>query len=483
MYKPALKTFESWCLLLENYEFPYLHKERKFIPLFRKFKAEGKSEDDMVELYNLMIQKRNTLQAENIDLTKCNSYDEVYSILQNMSNVEKSNKFIKLLPNHLRDEIKHNQQNRTKFQELVSEYDYDDYKNNFLKKVAKYKTVEEFLQGLNDHISSISSEAKDVYDKIRSLSPGIKLVHGEPKLIIAEVFDYKTMSQIGSQQWCIATQEYQWRSYVDNKIGRQYIIWDFNYPSTDPRSLIGVTLYQDNRGTVAHLRNDNSDVEYVKKQEWFKYLKPVDEEFIKQLPASRVLQLVHNGVLSIDKFTKEELKRLIIAEPGLFNYIKKDQFNMQEIMSLIDQNPDVNRFINAQTRLDIIKYRKSIENPERRQMEEENQLYIFIARPKFVEQKNGTYIKTLEIENLVPIDPYDASYAGMMSMMRLRARVQGENSEVYGVWLPHDFLPDSFDVNNYKKSKHIIDLIDKYKFRVAGRTDLEKEFNFNIPNR
>lgn len=94
--------------------------------------------------------------------------------------------------------------------------------------------------------------------------------------------------------------------------------------------------------------------------------------------------------------------------------------------------------------------------------DKENQQYVFIGRPAFKEEPDGKYRKMLEIEKLVPVDRFDVKTHQMVQMMKLRARYQGENSDVYMVTLPVTVLKPGADVPEW-----MIDLIDEHKTRVT----------------
>lgn len=102
--------------------------------------------------------------------------------------------------------------------------------------------------------------------------------------------------------------------------------------------------------------------------------------------------------------------------------------------------------------------------PDEEQYDEEQELFVFIGRPGFRESPPGSenFKKTLEIENLIKVDGYDAEAHQMVQMMKLRARVQGENSEVYSIRLPAGTIPDRSTMGG-KIDDYLIDLINKHK--------------------
>jgi hypothetical protein len=99
--------------------------------------------------------------------------------------------------------------------------------------------------------------------------------------------------------------------------------------------------------------------------------------------------------------------------------------------------------------------------PDQEKQDEENELFAFIGRPGFKETSGGNYRKTLEIERLVKIDRFSSEHHQMVAMMKLRARVQGEGSEVYQIVLPAGMVDDTTNPPDW-----LVNLIDEHKTRV-----------------
>lgn len=165
-----------------------------------------------------------------------------------------------------------------------------------------------------------------------------------------------------------------------------------------------------------------------------------------------------------DPFDKENVIEFLQNHPehinALYKFVDKD-----EIFNFLLDNPKVLKNLTGQNLLDFTKKQKSINNPSRRQMEEENQMYVFIARPSFKEKPDGGYEKDIDIENLVPIDPYNSKDIQVLSMMKLRARMQSNDSNVYCIWLPKDFEEDLSNINDDEMT-YLRSSIDQKKERI-----------------
>lgn len=104
-------------------------------------------------------------------------------------------------------------------------------------------------------------------------------------------------------------------------------------------------------------------------------------------------------------------------------------------------------------------YNKLNRTQDEEDFDDTNDQFVFIARPSFKEvpEGSGNFRKTLEIENMVKVDRFDVTAHQMVGMMKLRARVQGEGSEVYIVDLPKGTMEGG------RPDAHLIDLINQHK--------------------
>jgi len=103
--------------------------------------------------------------------------------------------------------------------------------------------------------------------------------------------------------------------------------------------------------------------------------------------------------------------------------------------------------------------------PEEIKFDDDNDVFIFIARDKFLEEPKGSgkYRKTLDIENLYKIDRFDISDHQALKMMKMRASTQGDGSATYQVSLPKDTMPEKANTN---LPDWLVSLIDEHKRRV-----------------
>lgn len=123
----------------------------------------------------------------------------------------------------------------------------------------------------------------------------------------------------------------------------------------------------------------------------------------------------------------------------------------------------LDRFISPKKRAELrLAVQRLARSKEDEQYDAENDLFVFIGRPTFKEvpEGSGNYRKTLDIEQLIKVDGYDAEAHQMVGMMKLRARVQGEGSEVYSIRLPAGTITAK---TTSHLDDYLVDLIDKHK--------------------
>ena len=144
---------------------------------------------------------------------------------------------------------------------------------------------------------------------------------------------------------------------------------------------------------------------------------------------------------------------------------KTDEKTIKHFLSKVDTDK-LKPYLDKKVAFDLtMSVNKAKRTRAEKKFDKENDLYIFIGRPGFVEtpEGSGNYRKSLEIEKLVKIDRFDAEAHQMAQMMKLRATYQGENSDVYVVNLPKGTVKDIYDLDPW-----LVDLIDKHKRRVTN---------------
>jgi len=414
-------------------EADYLKKEQKYYQMFFRFYInEEINHQELSDLYKSIQKHKNTLSQQKVDLTNLNTSEEVYDTLDRMKLIEKTNKFIKLIPNPLRNRIKSDYDFIQSLSEYIQEYSYEDYKNVFMKKVARIKNEEPkvFFELLQKHIDSFAPKS-ELYKRVED-HPGAEVVASSDDYLVARIYSKKASCDLGSSQWCISNQSYNyWDSYVVNKQnigpGVQYFVWDFRYGSTDIKSQVGITKYRGiysgygsskNKTYVAHLKNDSSTT--IEGKPWEKFITSWDTLSQKQkvrLIADNHKIESYTGVLN--QLGEKEKRKLLQDVPKLLTQFKDLSFlTNQEIWTLVQKDRDLcNTEAIARELNDDQKIISVVKDPDLLEKKWSNNPYHDIKnkltrnqRVEMVSNKHSLFkqfddLTSSEILNIIKLDP------------------------------------------------------------------------------
>lgn len=141
----------------------------------------------------------------------------------------------------------------------------------FIDSVAAYKTSEKFEEGaLNFLESVINSDIISIKNKAKDFNTQILYENHEKNILILRILDYKASKNLGNSRWCISYNSNFWHNYVGNQTGynffagnKQLFFYDFNLPSTDRNSFIGITLNKNNNLKYAYDKTNSSAKKYI----------------------------------------------------------------------------------------------------------------------------------------------------------------------------------------------------------------------------
>jgi len=167
--------------------------------------------------------------------------------IQQLAHSISSNKYM-----HLYDEKSY------KIVELIYDLKIDEskFQDYIGKKMAAYKTTEEFNTALRQFVASLDSfNPFNIEEKANQYDA--RIISYTDDIMILEITDFEQSTSLGSSSWCISREESYFESYTENN-NVQYFIYDFNKLSSDNNSMIGITLDSDGLIYAAHLKNDDS---------------------------------------------------------------------------------------------------------------------------------------------------------------------------------------------------------------------------------
>lgn len=380
-----------------NKEFYFLRKEPKYIPFFKKLMEEDTflKLSKVEEVYNDIKQHRNTLKQYNIDILSAQSIEEVEDMVQEAKLIEKFNKFTKLLPHNIRNEVRNDREKALKFRHAIIDMEYDSYKNIFLKKVSKYNTFDDMYSALENYISGNNKSMEKLISEIEK-SSGIDIYYKDINVLIAIVFSKKASCEYGSQQWCISgNRGSYWDSYVPEDMGVQYFVWDFRKKESDPSSQIGVTKYYEKSRRGNYVANDKSDSSInVRNEYWFKELKNIvelDKKYLTKYLLYNYRKVMKNPIhkdsnLISDIVNDPNFKRKSFEiDPVGYLEISEDLSFLtdKEIEDMTTKNPDMINYTTIDSRLSKEYLRNFI-----------------VENPKFIQRFDKDFIGSVDEERL-----------------------------------------------------------------------------------
>jgi len=331
----------------EKDRYSFLHKTPRLIPLFKRIDSDNIHLDELKNLYKSILNSRATIKGLNIDIINIDSYDELLDTLDIIYLEEKTNKFVKLLPNKLREQFKQGTKLRIHFSEIISELDYKYYKllvtvtNKYLDQPLQ------FLDFLKKEVSKRLPGVDDLLDILSDNSLVSDIVYFSGGYLVARIYTYALSHKIGSSRWCISYSNTSWEQYVngisvpvktDGRKGVTYFIWDFNIEKTIPESLIGVTVYD--KKIICGNNRDNSAVllSYVKSHDYFAAL--IDFNQLSEL--ERIRFIVYNKLkYDLDKIPRERHIEYIRKTPYLLVLLDNkyiDIFSIDDIKKFVSQD-------------------------------------------------------------------------------------------------------------------------------------------------
>lgn len=157
---------------------------------------------------------------------------------------------------------------------------------NDLRKIASFRTSKELNSSLSKIIENIKINKEDIIQKIEDENINAEITYDSGDKLIVKINDFEASQKLGSSQWCISYNEYDYDNYLsyddelisdlDNYddcydrnnlddsylsthvLGSHFFVWDFNKNPDDPESLIAFTVKPNGSISDAHDKNDKS---------------------------------------------------------------------------------------------------------------------------------------------------------------------------------------------------------------------------------
>lgn len=268
----------------------------------------------ILEVYKSQIKYKNMLKQESFSILNFDNIEKMEDAINYIKLVHSSHKLLKSI---ISKKYKHlitptiilkskffieKGVTETQIQEMIG------------KKIARFKTAEEFEFFVGQIIKSMSKNSPTTISK-KAESLNALIIQNENNKLIIQVLDYNTSVELGAKSWCISYSENYWNQYTSNKsilskIGlsetKQFFIWDFDKDELDGMHLIGVTI---TNGNVEYAQDNNDD--------------PVDKQKISE--QYNVL-LKKDKLVSIDQLNKkiDKLELSAYLKESLYDHVQRN---------------------------------------------------------------------------------------------------------------------------------------------------------------
>lgn len=202
----------------------------------------------------------------------------------------------------------------------------------------RFKNIREFIKSAQNFIKNIdNTETVKFYEAIEKCndkygSYGAQVCFDENGILILEIKSFQANQMLNSHtRHCIKDTLSQWDYYVggENVYNKQYYLYNFNLPSFDNNSVIGITIEPKQKIRACHLKNDQSvgsgihtilknwEKEHDVKDLW-SYLKPMDDKEIEE----KRKRVVANREVVKKNLTLEQVRKYLVEDGADVNASK-----------------------------------------------------------------------------------------------------------------------------------------------------------------
>lgn len=253
-------------IIAENVISYVLRKKPTFINIFKeKMISENYNLIGCIQAINSLLENEHLLRNKNFNVKTQLSENPLELFDDHINAIKLENQILVFAHSITSQKYKHlyNEETYTIFKQLFDlKLPKDLLQDNIGKKVASFKTPEEFNYSLNAFLSTLN-EFSMFSMKMKMEGSNSSIAVEQETLLVLKINDFNTSKKLGSTSWCISRQEHYFNSYTESG-NQQYFIYDFSKESVDDYSMIGITLNSSGNITAAHTKSDRS-IDFDKK--------------------------------------------------------------------------------------------------------------------------------------------------------------------------------------------------------------------------
>jgi len=210
-----------------------------------------------------------------------------------------------------------------------------DGKPIYAGQMKRFKNIREFIKSAQNYLKNIdNTETVKFYETIEKCNDkyklnGVQVCFDESNILILEVKSFQANQMVNSHtRHCIKDSIYHWDSYVgsDNNYNKQYYIYNFNLPSYDTKSVIGITIEPRQVIRACHLKDDHG---------FSNEFKPLLKKWEKEYGITTDIWSIFAPMT--DKEIGEKKRRVVASRE-----IVKKGLSLEQIKQYLEDGADVN---------------------------------------------------------------------------------------------------------------------------------------------
>ena len=281
--------------------------------------------DDLVELYNQLLDLKSKGQSLNISELK---YEKALDRIQEIKNDSSVRNLINQFPSEQKNIARELSSRKDGFNLLLKVSKQSDI-TAFITKISRYKTSDDLRSALTIFSKERFNQREQVKKYVESSKSRIALE--KDNLVIVQIKSFDDIKKLGSDtSWCILNSG-MYNSYTTNRL--QFILFDYSKEEFETKFKIGFTL---NRNLTIHACHDMLDYsckDYLSSlldQNDIKFTELIKEEdkvVIKPIVPSEIN--IRTSLLRLeeirDNCTREQIPDIVkrIVALGIFENYKK----------------------------------------------------------------------------------------------------------------------------------------------------------------
>jgi hypothetical protein len=230
--------------------------------------------EEFDNIANWIKDNKNIVNQLPKNITQYKDLEELSDAIVQLELTRKINKFTKSLYRSMREEVKRlsgEKLERYNNAALAFMEMDDKAKEQFTPLYIFEKndiSFDEFLSSLEKFVNGqdVNEKEKEVRNYVKKHN--LKTTWDKNGVIVIQTNDKEHVCNLGSQRWCIVYSDHYFNNYIGNKLNTQFIIYNFNLPTSNPNSMFGITIKPDGDlygyGTSQNKSNHHVELDKIK---------------------------------------------------------------------------------------------------------------------------------------------------------------------------------------------------------------------------